>query len=579
MRESLRRALPAVSRTVTFAGVVVLVGMLPFLSGQDPAAAVLRARSAEQLMTEEALRSLRADLGLADTAWGTFGHWLGGLLRGDLGTSWVSGTPVLPAVLTALGTSLTLMGAALAVAVALAALLCARPVRRGLGGRADAGSGTLPALLTALPEFVLGAILLLVLAVWLPLLPPYGWSAPRHLVLPALTLGLPAGGLLGRLAAQRLSAALAEAWVPAAQLTGWTRGQILRAAAGRALPGLLPQIGLIVVGLTGGAVAVEQIFAVPGLGRTALGAAGSADLPLLQGCVMCLLLLGALAGLAARALARILLGRAARARALPETGGDGRRPAGAWIVPGLCAAILLGVVLLGGAGDPLGADLSRLAAPGTPAAGSQTGVAWLGADASGRDVLARVAHGLLGTVGLALVCALASWVLGLAIGLVPRLGVGPWEAANAVPPVLAGMVVAAVWGPTSWGAAAAVLAVSWAPLAAHTAALVEEGTATPYARMAPLLGTPRRRMLLRTVLPEAAVRVLGHAMLRLPGLVLALAALGFLGLGPQPPHPDWGLMLAEGLPYLERAPWAAGAPMAGLLLLAVLAVTAAPRRG
>jgi peptide/nickel transport system permease protein len=66
-----------------------------------------------------------------------------------------------------------------------------------------------------------------------------------------------------------------------------------------------------------------------------------------------------------------------------------------------------------------------------------------------------------------------------------------------------------------------------------------------------------------------------HALLRLPGIALSLAALGFLGLGAQPPSPEWGLLLAENQPYAERAPWAVLAPAAVLALLGALAVTAA----
>lgn len=68
-------------------------------------------------------------------------------------------------------------------------------------------------------------------------------------------------------------------------------------------------------------------------------------------------------------------------------------------------------------------------------------------------------------------------------------------------------------------------------------------------------------------------------MLRLPGIALALAALGFLGLGPQPPSAEWGLVLAEGMPYIERAPWGVLAPAVALVLLAVLAVTLANTAG
>lgn len=563
------------SRAVTFVVVVAAVGMLPFLAGGDPAASVLRARSAEQLATEEALDAVRADLGLGQTAWGTLGLWLQGLLRGDLGTSWVSGAPVGPAVLSALQTSAILAGAAVAVMTVVTALLCAGPVRAGMRGRPSAGSGMLSAGLTALPEFVLGAVLLLVLSVGLGLLPPYGWGDAEHLVMPALALGVPAGGLLGRLLAEAITVAYREQWVPTWILSGWSGTQILGAVLRRALPSVLPQIGLILVGLTGGAVAVEQIFAVPGLGRTALGAAASGDLPMLQACVMVLLLLGGLAGAGARALAALLLGPAGRTAQLPPPDAAVAVRRGWWIVPGLCGLVLVLVMVAGSARDAYERSFPRLAGPG--AAGDDA-VAWAGADALGRDVLARVGQGAALTIALALLCVLGSWVIGVCAGMLPALSAGPSEAANAVPPVLAGLIVAAVAGPSAWGAAVAVLAVSWAPLAAHTAALVREGLATPYARMAPLLGVSRRRLMLRTLLPLALPAVFRHAMLRLPGTALALAALGFLGLGPQPPAPDWGLQLADGIGYLERAPWVAGAPLLALMLLSVLAVSLSSRR-
>ena len=66
-----------------------------------------------------------------------------------------------------------------------------------------------------------------------------------------------------------------------------------------------------------------------------------------------------------------------------------------------------------------------------------------------------------------------------------------------------------------------------------------------------------------------------HAVLRLPGIALALASLGFLGLGAQPPAPEWGLLLDESRAYVERAPWAALAPAVALALLAGLAVSGA----
>ena len=225
------------------------------------------------------------------------------------------------------------------------------------------------------------------------------------------------------------------------------------------------------------------------------------------------------------------------------------------------------MLLIVGAGllrDPFTSAHARLAAP-----------AWslpFGADASGRDVLARVGHGAVGTLGTALVVVLVCLAVGIAVGLFPLAATGPLEVANAAPPILAGLVVAAVAGPSAHGAAVAVAAVSWAPLAAHAAALAQEARAQPYVQVLPVLGVGKARVMLRHNLPAVARPLLRHAMLRLPGIALALAALGFLGLGPQQPRPEWGLILAEGIGYVERAPWAVLAPASALVLAAVLAV-------
>jgi peptide/nickel transport system permease protein len=97
------------------------------------------------------------------------------------------------------------------------------------------------------------------------------------------------------------------------------------------------------------------------------------------------------------------------------------------------------------------------------------------------------------------------------------------------------------------------------------------------------LGADRRYLLRHELLPAVLPPVTRHALLRLPGTALALASLAFLGLGAQPPSPEWGLLLAENQPYAERAPWAVLAPAAVLALLGALAVSAAggvrlPRR-
>ncbi|WP_146060172.1 ABC transporter permease subunit, partial [Streptomyces sp. SM5] len=93
-------------------------------------------------------------------------------------------------------------------------------------------------------------------------------------------------------------------------------------------------------------------------------------------------------------------------------------------------------------------------------------------------------------------------------------------------------------------------------------------------------GAGRVHLLRRHLLPGVVPPVVRHAVLRIPAVALALASLGFLGLGAQPPAPEWGRMLSENMPYAERAPWAVLAPAAALAALGALAVlTSAAVRG
>jgi len=557
--------LPLISRLLTLAAIVVLIGLLPWLSGTDPALSLLRARSGDQEATAETLNAIRLSLGPDQGPWHALVHWLGGLLRGDAGVSWVSGLPVLPGMLRATGVSLTLMATSALVAMIIALLLCAGTLKRGLQGGTPRPAGFLAALLTALPEFLLSSLLLIVGAVWLSLFPPYGWMGWHYAVLPSLALGLPAGGYLGRLYSDALTGTFNESWLTTWSVLGIKRRHTALAVIMRALPGVMPLTGLVLVALTGGAVAVEKVFAIPGLGRATLGAAAAGDLPALQTGVMILLLLASVIGILAGGARRLLLGRALLLGAMPVPAQAApAHKQRAWI-PLLCLAFLMAMVIAGLPRDPLTSGYLRLQPPslGLP----------FGADAMGRDLLARVAHGTLNTCLQALAVSLMCLVIGMAVGAFPRAMTGPIEVTNALPPVIAGLVIAAVNGPTATGAIIAVTAVSWAPLAAHTAALVAEIQARPYMKMLPVVGTGTLRRTVFYVLPALSGSLLRHAMLRLPGIALALASLGFLGLGAPPPVPEWGRVLAEGMPYMERAGWSVFVPAAALGVLSIMAVT------
>lgn len=558
------------SRVLSGLALLFVAGALPWLSQRDPAASILRARYAELEPTPEALEAIRAQLGLEGGPLPTALRWWAGVFRGDLGNSWVSGGAIGPGVWAALGVSATLTVFAVVVALMVASALVVPAARRVLRGAPQRGSGPVGVALTALPEFLLASALLVVVAVQLQWLPPYGWSGLHTAVLPSLALGIPAGGLLGRLVADAVSGVADERWVEVWRLAGARPSVILAGVLRRAAATVVDQLGLVFIGLLGGAVAVEQVFAIPGLGRYLLGAANAQDLPALQAGVLLMALAAVVLGLLTGVARRALLGGPLAAGTLPappEPRGDDR--AARWTAGTALAALLL-LLAAGLPRDPYSIAHPRLAPP--------SGDLPFGADASGRDLLARVAHGTLGTLLPSLGIVLLGIVTALLLAVLGELSRGPAEIANATPPILAGVIIAALLGPSVGGAALAVLWVTWPPLTTHAASLLDEARAMPHIRWLPLAGVPPLEIWLRHVLPATLPPLLRHGMLRLPGVALALAALGFLGLGAQPPLPEWGLLLSEGIDYVERAPWTTLAPATALVLTSVLAVALAGLR-
>ncbi|WP_433799335.1 ABC transporter permease subunit [Actinomycetospora sp. CA-084318] len=555
---------PLAAAATTVVGLVVLVAALPWLWDTDPAASVLRTRYAERGADPETLDALRRELDLPSNPVVGAAQWLGGLVRGDLGTSWVSRVPVAPDVLSALGVSLTLSVGAAVVAGVVAALLLLPTLLAGVRGRPGGrGAGVVAAVLAALPEIVLGSVLVLVLGVGARVLPTSGFAGPQYLVLPALALGVPAGGLLARLLSASVESTLAEGWVRSWRSWGLSTASLVLGVARRAVAVAVPQIALLVVGLLGAAVAVEQLFAIPGIGSTARDAVLAQDLPTVQAAVTLLVVLGLGLGGLGVLLHRTLLGPALTGRELAGAAVEAPTP-GRGRVPVAVAIGLLALVVAGLPRDPsAGPDAVKLAPP-----------SWslpLGADANGRDLYARFAHGALLTVGSAVAITAVCLVVGLAVGVGARSArPGAADVLNALPPVFVGLVVAAVAGPGLLGAAVAVALVGWVPLAVHARTLAAEARASGYVRAAELVNASRGRIARRHVLPAVVGPVTRHALARVPHAALALAALSFLGLGAPPDSPEWGAMLAASQGYLEQAPWTVLAPVVGLLALAAV---------
>ncbi|HET9127535.1 MAG TPA: ABC transporter permease [Propionibacteriaceae bacterium] len=243
-----------------------------------------------------AVAQLRARLGLDRPLLVRYVSWLAGLLRGDLGTSLVSGDAVSSLILPRLGVTVSLVAIAtvLSVAIALPLGMYAAVHRRRARGFVAA---TVSQLGMAVPAFVAGIVLVLVFAVRLQWLPaggyvdiqrdPLQWL--RHLVLPSLSLALVNGSLLARYVRSAFVEVLAEDWFRTARSVGWRLWPALwRHGVRNAATSLVTVVGLQLATVFVGAVVVEQVFAIPGLGTLLLDQVTKRDLVVVQDIVMLL---------------------------------------------------------------------------------------------------------------------------------------------------------------------------------------------------------------------------------------------------------------------------------------------------
>jgi oligopeptide transport system permease protein len=214
--------------------------------------------------------------------------YIGRLLHGDFGPSLVyRDFTVTDLIARGLPISLTLGGLALGLALILG-LAAGLTAAARTGGRSDRALMFAATLLTALPSFVVGPLLALVFGLWAGWLPVAGWGdgAPAHLVLPVIALALPATGAIAKLARAGLAEVLGQDHIRMARARGLGRARILIIHALR--PALVPvasYLGPAAAGMLTGAVVIETVFALPGLGRYFVQGALNRDYPLVLGVV------------------------------------------------------------------------------------------------------------------------------------------------------------------------------------------------------------------------------------------------------------------------------------------------------
>src|SRR5215467_11529071 len=201
---------------------------------------------------------------------------------------------------------------------------------------------------------------------------------------------------------------------------------------------------------------------------------------------------------------------------------------------------------------------------------------WFGTDNVGRDVLSRVLYGVRISPLIALIVLLIAGAIGIPLGLAAGY-FGGWldevimrvtDIFLAFPPLLLALAFAAVL-PATLTTVIIAIAISWWPwyvrLIRGQAASV---TGRPYIEACRALGISRRRIILRHILPNSITPLIVQMSLDVGGVILTASALSFLGLGPQDPIPDWGLMVSEGQAYFPTAWWVVTFPGIAILLTA-----------
>lgn len=277
--------------TVLVASAVVffLLGVLP----GDPARAQLGLQA-----SEAEVQALREQLGTDRPLPVRYFEWVTGFFTGDMGVSYASRSPVGPQVLDALQVSLLLVGGGIIVA-----MLIALPLGILSAVRHHRPDGTLFSAISQLgisiPNFLAGLLLIALFAVALGWLPSGGWAAPsagvdflRHIALPALALGLVNGAILARYTRAAVLEVMREDFMRTARAKGLSPGSaLIRHGLRNALVPVVTVTSIEFANLIIGAVVIETVFVIPGLGSNLIRAVANRDLVMIQSIVMCVVLL------------------------------------------------------------------------------------------------------------------------------------------------------------------------------------------------------------------------------------------------------------------------------------------------
>lgn len=268
-------------------GISLLAFLLAQLSPGDPAEIMLEG-AGMGIPSAEEVASLHAYLGLDAPPYVQYGIWLWRILQGDGGMSFHLGMPVFDALFARLPVTAALAAAALGWAVA-GGIGLGLLMARMRGTVVEVLVRGVTQVMLAAPSFLMAVLLILVFGVWLHILPTNGVDTAQGYILPSLALALVTLAMAAQLLDSQLRDALASFYAQTARLRGLSEARVLLTyALPNALVPVAAMLGNFFAAVLGGAIIVETVFALPGIGSLALEAIHYRDYPLLQGYVLLL---------------------------------------------------------------------------------------------------------------------------------------------------------------------------------------------------------------------------------------------------------------------------------------------------
>jgi ABC-type dipeptide/oligopeptide/nickel transport system permease component len=273
-----RRLLLAVP---TLAGVLVVVFLLLYVAPGDPVLEMVGERA-----DSATIERLRAELRLDEPLPRQFLHYAGGVLRGDLGRSYITGRSILGDILERFPKTLQLAGAAMLLAT-ISGVTIGVLSARSPGGWFDRAAMSITYIGISFPVYWVGLILIVLFAVQLRWLPPSGYGGLAFLVLPAFALGSRSIAFLARMTRSAMLEVLSSDFVRTARAKGVRERAVLgRHALRNALIPVVTVLGLDFGYYLTGSILTETVFSWPGLGRYMVNAIARRDLPAIQGAVL-----------------------------------------------------------------------------------------------------------------------------------------------------------------------------------------------------------------------------------------------------------------------------------------------------